>query len=91
VPGRSATTDESGRYCPEFGGALGAVDAVDAGAVTMPLGASGQTLVGKRFDDFLLEAVLGGGRFGTVYRGRQLGLDRTRATRNPPGTRKVSQ
>jgi hypothetical protein len=41
------------------------------------------SLIGYTVGDFAIEAVLGGGSFGTVYRGRQLGLDRPVAIKVP--------
>ena len=41
------------------------------------------SLVGSTFDGFQIESVIGGGMFGTVYRGRQLGLDRAVAIKVP--------
>ncbi|MGH2900149.1 MAG: serine/threonine-protein kinase, partial [Solirubrobacteraceae bacterium] len=41
------------------------------------------SLVGRVVGDFAIEAVIGGGSFGTVYRGRQLGLDRPVAIKVP--------
>jgi serine/threonine protein kinase len=47
-------------------------------------GAAASNLVGYTIDQqFLVEAELGGGAFGTVYRGRQLGLDRVVAIKVP--------
>lgn len=40
-------------------------------------------LVGSTIGDFIVDAVIGGGSFGTVYRGRQLGLDRAVAIKVP--------
>ncbi|MEO8842434.1 MAG: protein kinase [Kofleriaceae bacterium] len=46
--------------------------------------AAASNLIGYTIDDqFLVEAELGGGSFGTVYRGRQLGLDRVVAIKVP--------
>lgn len=42
-----------------------------------------QSLIGKVVDGFAIDAILGGGAFGTVYRGRQLGLDRPVAIKVP--------
>lgn len=42
-----------------------------------------KSLVGKTIDGFAFESILGGGAFGTVYRGRQLGLDRAVAIKVP--------
>jgi serine/threonine protein kinase len=41
------------------------------------------SLIGSTIDGFAIEAVLGGGAFGTVFRGRQLGLDRPVAIKVP--------
>jgi serine/threonine protein kinase len=41
------------------------------------------SLVGKTVDGFAIEGTLGGGAFGTVYRGRQIGLDRIIAIKVP--------
>jgi len=41
------------------------------------------SLVGTKIDGFAVEGVIGGGAFGTVYRGRQLGLDRVVAIKVP--------
>ncbi|MEO8703494.1 MAG: serine/threonine-protein kinase [Kofleriaceae bacterium] len=41
------------------------------------------SLVGTKIDGFSLEGVIGGGAFGTVYRGRQTGLDRPVAIKVP--------
>jgi len=41
------------------------------------------SLIGRTVGDFVIEAVIGGGSFGTVYRGRQLGLDRPVALKVP--------
>lgn len=44
---------------------------------------SAASLVGRTIGDFAIEGVIGGGSFGTVYRGRQLGLDRPVAIKVP--------
>ena len=41
------------------------------------------SLVGTTVDGFAIEGTLGGGAFGTVYRGRQVGLDRVIAVKVP--------
>lgn len=41
------------------------------------------SLVGTTVDGFAIEGTLGGGAFGTVYRGRQVGLDRVVAIKVP--------
>jgi serine/threonine protein kinase len=41
------------------------------------------SLVGRTIGDFVIEGVIGSGSFGTVYRGRQLGLDRPAAIKVP--------
>ncbi|MDB4964097.1 MAG: serine/threonine protein kinase with repeat [Myxococcales bacterium] len=87
-PACSTKTDDSGRFCP----ACGAVLVDDAAAVTASLdpGADGATrtspaasLIGTSVDGFTIEAILGGGAFGTVFRGRQVGLDRPVAIKVP--------
>ena len=88
----STSTDESGRFCPECGAVIVEAATIDPAAVTDVLGtAQGDSLadtaraslVGKIIDGFQIEGVLGGGSFGTVYRGRQLGLDRPVAIKVP--------
>ncbi|CAN5908103.1 hypothetical protein BH11MYX3_BH11MYX3_43450 [soil metagenome] len=58
--------------------ATGGMDPVSSTAET-----SRRSLVGKTFDGFVVESILGGGSFGTVYRARQLGLDRPVAIKVP--------
>ena len=70
----STTTDDTGRFCPACGAAFVEVTAASSAAA----------LVGKTIDgQFAIEAVLGGGAFGTVYRARQIGLDRAIALKIP--------
>jgi serine/threonine protein kinase len=62
------------------------VPAVDPAADTRE-GSTGKnaasSLIGKTVDGFAIEGTLGGGAFGTVYRGRQIGLDREVALKVP--------
>jgi hypothetical protein len=62
---------------------LDAGDAGDAAHASSLAETARKSLVGKTVDGFVLEAILGGGSFGTVYRGRQLGLDRPVAIKVP--------
>ncbi len=84
---------EDGQFCPGCGAALALSDVrTDAGAGTStglaatqpgaPASSAG-SLVGRTIGDFVIEGVIGGGAFGTVYRGRQLGLDRPVAIKVP--------
>ncbi|HEU4613830.1 MAG TPA: serine/threonine-protein kinase [Kofleriaceae bacterium] len=80
-------TDDTGRFCPECGAAL-AETGVDPAAATKQLssstGSSAQRLIGLTIDgQFEIQAIIGGGSFGTVYRGRQIGLDRPVALKVP--------
>ncbi len=64
----------SGRFCPECGAAF----------VEGTAGSSAAALIGKTIDgQFTVESVLGGGSFGTVYRARQVGLEREVALKIP--------
>jgi tRNA A-37 threonylcarbamoyl transferase component Bud32 len=85
----AAEADESGQFCPECGAAF---DASFASAATGLLEASPDSpdepasskLIGVTIDhQFVVESVLGGGAFATVYRGQQLGLDRPVAIKVP--------
>src|SRR5262245_34397231 len=84
----SLAVDESGRFCPECGAVL--AEAASAASSTVPPPAAGSaqgsaagSLVGQTVDGFAIESVIGGGAFGTVYRGRQLGLERIVAIKVP--------
>ncbi|HET7503811.1 MAG TPA: serine/threonine-protein kinase [Kofleriaceae bacterium] len=91
--GRCGTSSSSlGRYCPACGEAIDRVAVTDAElpgatAATGPLADAGTPpptrLIGCAVGDFEIDAVIGGGSFGTVYRGRQRGLDRLVAIKVP--------
>src|SRR5258706_9404382 len=68
----ATTTDESGKYCPACGMAL----ARETASTTA-------SLCGVTIDGFEVLEVIGGGAFGTVYRARQVGLDRAIALKVP--------
>ena len=74
-------TDESGRFCPDCGAGL----VIETQPRVRPATESAsQSLLGQVIDNqFSLEAVLGTGAFGTVYRGTQVGLDRPIALKVP--------
>jgi eukaryotic-like serine/threonine-protein kinase len=83
-PRCSSETQGTGEFCPECGTAF--VDPAAATAVIVNLEDSPATsnLVGITIGgQFSVDSVLGGGAFGTVYRGRQLGLDRPVAIKVP--------
>jgi serine/threonine-protein kinase len=81
--GCGTTTAATRPFCSACGAALdpSAVDlaATEPGAPASPA----SSLVGRTIGDFVIEGVIGGGAFGTVYRGRQLGLDRAVAIKVP--------
>ncbi len=74
-------TDESGRFCPDCGAQL----VIETQQRVRPARESASpSLVGQVIDNqFSLDAVLGTGAFGTVYRGTQVGLDRPIALKVP--------
>ncbi|HEY5921050.1 MAG TPA: serine/threonine-protein kinase [Kofleriaceae bacterium] len=88
-------TDESGRFCPDCGAALVEMGrATFARATTAPSesdppkretsSSSASKLIGLNIDgQFEIDGIVGGGAFGTVYRGRQSGLDRPVAIKVP--------
>jgi len=75
--GCGAELDGSGRFCPACG------DAATTARVRANRGDPTTSLVGQTIGDFVFDAVIGGGSFGTVYRGHQLGLDRPVAIKVP--------
>ncbi|HEY0481557.1 MAG TPA: serine/threonine-protein kinase [Kofleriaceae bacterium] len=94
--GCGTTTADVGRFCPTCGAVL--VDPAGAtgeppqpaamapavpAAPAAPAASPAASLIGCTVGDFVIEGVLGGGSFGTVYRGRQLGLDRPVALKVP--------
>jgi serine/threonine protein kinase len=93
----ATTTDESGSFCPDCGAALAELAGVPkkgfARATTAPAdtadrdevaASSTAKLLGTVVDSqFKIESILGGGAFGTVYRGTQVGLDRPVAVKIP--------
>ncbi len=88
-----ATKTDTGRFCPDCGAALvdptAATGPIEDLAAAAPTSASSTNLVGHTIaGQFAIESVIGGGAFGTVYRGRQLGLDRPVALKVP--TREVA-
>jgi serine/threonine protein kinase len=74
-------TDESGRFCPDCGAQL----VIETQPRVSPAReTASQSLVGQVIDNqFSLDAVLGTGAFGTVYRGTQVGLGRPIALKVP--------
>jgi serine/threonine protein kinase len=65
------SVESSGRFCPQCGAAFA-------------LPASTLALVGQEIDrQFAIESIIGSGSFGTVYRARQLGIDRPVALKIP--------
>jgi serine/threonine-protein kinase len=67
----ATTTEETGQFCPACGAAMRAAESAAA------------SLIGTTIDGFAIEGVIGGGAFGTVYRGHQLALDRPVALKIP--------
>jgi Protein kinase domain len=88
-PGCGTTSATSGRFCPTCGAVrvdpVGGTDKLPAAATSVKTapGPQAASLIGHTVGDFVIEAVIGGGSFGTVYRGRQLGLDRQVALKVP--------
>ncbi len=87
-PGCAISTAESGQYCPECGTAFARVSAVAVAASAAGGAAPSReqlaaSLVGAHIDGFLVESVLGSGSFATVYRAKQIGLERMVALKVP--------
>ncbi|MCX5744709.1 MAG: serine/threonine-protein kinase [Proteobacteria bacterium] len=88
-PACKATSDgASGRFCPICGApfATGTIQGMSGiAALTAQLQPSSEStnLIGTTIDGFQIDEILGGGAFGTVYRGRQLGLERPVAFKVP--------
>ncbi len=57
--------------------------AVTGSAATAELSKPASSLIGSTIDGFTIDAIIGGGAFGTVFRGRQMGLDRPVAIKIP--------
>ena len=77
-------TEDSGRFCPACGAVLVEDAPVEVAATSeLSAPAPASSLIGMSFDGFTIEAVIGGGAFGTVFRGRQAGLDRQVAIKVP--------
>jgi serine/threonine protein kinase len=87
-------THESGRFCPDCGAALrdlarAETDAASGDGALAATGTANSTssatrLIGMVLDgQFKIESIIGGGAFGTVYKGTQVGLNRTVAIKVP--------
>ena len=82
--GCDTATEDAGQYCPACGEVFPLPVHDDASAAeTQRAAASTPTLIGSTVDGFAIESILGGGSFGTVFRGRQVGLDRIVAIKVP--------
>ena len=83
-PGCETATEDAGHFCPACGEVFPLSVRDDASvAETQPVAPATPSLVGSVVDGFAIEAILGSGSFGTVFRGRQLGLDRIVAIKVP--------
>ncbi len=78
------TTDDARDFCPACGTVYPIPLRDDASAAETQLAApTVPGLIGTTVDGFAIESILGGGSFGTVFRGRQIGLDRVVAIKVP--------
>jgi serine/threonine-protein kinase len=80
--GCGTTMANAGPFCPVCGSVRDPSGA-ELAATAPGAPASSASLVGRTISDFVIDGVIGGGSFGTVYRGRQLGLDRPVAIKVP--------
>jgi hypothetical protein len=76
--------EASGKFCPACGAELEDLGAAETGrGFDSGEGGAAASMVGTVVDGFVFQGVLGGGAFGTVYRGLQVGLDRPVAIKVP--------
>ncbi|HEX3759477.1 MAG TPA: serine/threonine-protein kinase [Kofleriaceae bacterium] len=80
--GCGTTTAGAGPFCPVCG-AVRDPSGAELAATAPGAPAASASLVGRTIGDFVIDGVIGGGSFGTVYGGRQLGLDRPIAIKIP--------
>ncbi|HEX3480551.1 MAG TPA: serine/threonine-protein kinase [Kofleriaceae bacterium] len=80
--GCGTTTAGAGPFCPVCG-AVRDPSGTELAATAPGAPAASASLVGRTIGDFVIDGVIGGGSFGTVYGGRQLGLDRPIAIKIP--------
>ena len=79
-------TGDTGRFCPACGAPIERVDpaAATSKLATSAADSAASRLIGIAIDgQFEIDAIIGGGSFGTVYSGRQIGLDRPVAIKVP--------
>ncbi len=82
--GCETTTEDAREFCPACGEVFPLPLRDDASSADTHLAArTSPSLIGSVVDGFEIISILGGGSFGTVFRGRQLGLDRVVAIKVP--------